>query len=719
MSILDFALEHARQGRLVFPGAPNSKLPGMLDPYAHATTNEATIISWWQTNPHSNICLPGGYEISPGRFLGFVDVDRKNEKNGFQTMANLDILGFEFPETLAQETPSGGLHLFYYFDFAIKNGVNSLGHGLDTRGYHGYVLGAGSKIGEKVYRFKNQMPIVNAPEWLAAKCHGSKPELVKLQLIHNVDQETALGSGIRFLQKLPPAREGERNQRAYEAICRLKDFGINRESAFEVMLTHWKSEPQLDFEELNTVINSAYSYSQNKGSILAPEVIFDVIQGEKTPPKPRHPVEVLNDRYAIIVQNGVRIIREKIVQGKPQVDHLKIQHFHDIEANNLVTIDDKTVAVSKMWMKSTKRRQYEGILFAPNFEDSKRYNIWKGFAVGLPTQPPKPEAVKGLELLLDHIRENVCGGNEEWANWVLGFFAHLIQKPEKKPRVALVLRGRKGVGKNVITDCIFKLLGDYGVLTANRRYLSGNFNAHLENKLMLVLDEAFWSGDKSAEGILKDLITGSTHQIERKGHDSYPVANLMRVVIFGNEEWIVPATDDERRFAVFNVGDGQRENSDYFGAIKDGILEHGGDELLFEYLMNFDLSKVDVNKAPATDALMSQKEHSLGLIGSWWLSCLQVGSIVGSSNDEWPLEMPKDQLRAAFYAEMKAQNVRVKLPNTVHFGRLFNQMAPSSSVNRRKREGNLLYLAHDIAPLEAARGEWEKFIRGSVKWDMI
>ncbi len=722
MAIVDFALAHARQGRLVFPGVPNSKIPAIPDPYTLATTDEATIIGWWQTYPNANICLPGGYEIGPGKYLGFIDVDCKKEgKNGLKTMAELDVLGCDFPETLAQETPTGGLHLFYFFDFPIQNSAGLLGKGIDTRGFHGYVIGAGSEINGRGYKFKNQNQIIQAPEWLARRCKDAKraedPELGKLHILHSIGQDPAIGKSISFLQSIERATEGERNQRGYEAACRLKDFGCTRESCYATLTTHWACEPMLEPEELWSVVNSAFKYGQNTPGLDAAEVAFEPIPEEKEKKKPRHPVDVVSDEYALVTTNGgVRILWEtKDHKDNDRVVHLSIQSFHDKLANKKIIRDEKPIPVSKIWMASEKRREYQGIIFAPNQENKKFFNVWRGFSVALPVGAPHPKAVRAVELFIEHIHDNVCGGNAEWANWVLSFFAHLIQKPEEKPGVALVLRGRKGVGKNVVVDCIFRLLGDHCLLAANRRYLSGNFNSHLENKLLLVLDEAFWSGDKAAEGILKDLITGSTQQIERKGHDSYTVDNLMRVVIFGNEEWIVPATDDERRFAVFNVGDAKQGNREYFGEIKDGMKLYGGDALLFKFLKEYDIN-TDVNVAPKTDALMSQKEHTLGLLESWWLASLKQGSIAGTGIESWPREIPRDQFRSAFYDEMKSQNVRSRLPNAAYFGRQFKQMASSSCTDKMKREGELLYRVYEIAPLEVARQEWEKFIGGKVEW---
>lgn len=728
MAIVDFALEHARQGRLVFPGHANTKLPAIINPYEDATRDEAKIIEWWQFNPNYNICLPGGYEIGPGKYIGFVDVDCKEEgKNGFATMEKLELIGLTFPETLAQQTPTGGLHLFYWFDFPIRNSIGMLGPGLDTRGFHGYVLGAGSGIDGKGYIFKNKLQIGQAPDWLLERCRRvgtteglrRAPELGKLHLLDSIEQETPTRKAQTYLQGLDPATSGERNRKGYEAACRLKDFGLLRTNAVECMLAHWKSIPALETQEIEHVVNSAYRYGQNTPGVDSAESAFDALpEDEPKKAKPRHPIDVMNDEYALVTAGGsVRILWErKNHEGRDGVEHMSVQSLHEKLANRLMMIEDKSVPVSKLWMKSVNRREYDGICFAPNKLVPKFYNLWHGFSVGMPTGEPTPEAKRGLELFLEHIRENVCDGDLELTRWVLAFFAHLIQKPEDKPGVALVLRGRKGVGKNVITDCVFRLLGDHCILAANRRYLSGNFNSHLENKLLLVLDEAFWSGDKLSEGILKDMITGATHQIERKGYDSYPVANLLRVVIYGNEEWIVPATEDERRFAVFNVGDARRGDREYFGAIKDG-MKAGGDQLLFQYLMNFDLSQVDVNVAPQTGALMSQKEHSLNAMAAWWLASLRAGYVLGSSDHEWPTDMPRNLLRDSFYTEAKAQNMHGRLPNAVHFGRQFGQMAPSSAGEVLKREGDTRYRVYPFATVEQSRTEFEAFVGGKIDWN--
>ncbi len=73
--------------------------------------------------------------------------------------------------------------------------------------------------------------------------------------------------------------------------------------------------------------------------------------------------------------------------------------------------------------------------------------------------------------------------------------------------------------------------------------------------LLLHADEAFWAGDRAAEGRLKDLVTGASQFIEFKGKEPVRVDNYLRLLVCGNADWLVPAGLKERRFATLDVSD--------------------------------------------------------------------------------------------------------------------------------------------------------------------
>jgi hypothetical protein len=345
---------------------------------------------------------------------------------------------------------------------------------------------------------------------------------------------------------------------------------------------------------------------------------------------------------------------------------------------------------------------------------SRWYNMWRGFV----TTPIEGEPDHyALDMWLDHARDNVCGGNEELFTWLMTWFAHLVQRPFEKPLVAVAFKGKKGTGKNALIERVGKLVGSHFLLTSRRRYITSNFTGHLQYCLLFVMDEAFWSGDKEAEGVVKDLITGDKHDIEMKGREPYKVRNLTRVGVIGNEDWLVPASADERRWAVFSIGEGRMQDRSYFEKMRIGIDHQGGNRHLLKFLMNWDLSRADINKAPETTGLLEQKIASLEPFEQWWLDCLTEGHIAASDfGQEWPEAIECERLRAAFGRYLKDRNIRTRAPDSRTVGRTLVKLLGDVKKNRGpKGEGQpWRYVLPD---LEEARARWEKFIGHRVEWE--
>jgi len=332
------------------------------------------------------------------------------------------------------------------------------------------------------------------------------------------------------------------------------------------------------------------------------------------------------------------------------------------------------------------------------------------------------EARWALAAWREHLHENVCKGNAEYARWVTAFFAQMVQRPWEKPLVGLVLQGDKGVGKNaLIEQGPHRLLGAHSLIVTDPRYLAGNFNGHLENLLLFTLDEAFWSGDKKVRGILQGLITGASHNIEHKGQEPYTVDNLLRVVVIGNDDWLVQASNAERRYSVLEVGNGRRQDRAFFERMRKG-MDAGGDRLLLRYLLDFDLSGVEINKALDTDALREQKAYSRGLAEEFIDEMLEHAEVPG----EFPMPYPDTGLNifglktlpAAFerWARRngngadKVREQRRKL-NTL----LMKALPASYDPKPTKLKNNTQHVA--FGPLAQARKEWETYCNGAAKPD--
>jgi len=650
-----------------------------------------------------------------------VDVDVKAKKRGDISLLKLEMDGFELPETFEITTPSKGRHLYYRVPKALRQGTDTLGNGLDIRSRGGYVLGPGSNIDGKEYIISHKAHIAPAPEWLvrrlgAARNHvstASKP-------LTGIEPGRAAQRAAAWLASYAPtATEGQGGDaETYKVAAHLKDFGCDVDQTLELM-TSWneRCSPPWSQEELETKVRNAFKYGKDPAGIAAPEAVFPPIEEVKSIEDKLHPFDKLNQSFAFVFAGGTgNILWETTDRKGDYAFHLMSkQSFLDLHAANKMQVGDKTKPTAQMWMEWLGRRSFDGLVFEPGLDVGARwFNMWRGFAVNPADTGDHPM----VERWKEHVLENVCGRDKKLADWLTCWFAHLIQRPFEKPLVAIVFRGGKGVGKNACVERISKLLGGHAMTTARRRYLVSNFTGHLQKTLLFILDEAFWSGDKEAEGVVKDLVTGEEHLIEPKGKESYTVRNLTRVVVIGNEEWLVPASADERRWAVFEVGEGRKQDRKYFEEMRLGLDEQGGAAYLLRYLMDYKITQ-DVNLAPNTVGLVSQKISSLEPVPQWWYDTLAAGTIAGGDwGGEWPESIPTNRLRDALRRWVGNRNIKGRLPNDVNFGKILCQMAPSfkkRKISARMTESDTSY-AHFKVPLDDLRREFDKYIGGGVPW---
>ncbi|MFT6659705.1 primase-helicase family protein [Maritalea sp.] len=395
-------------------------------------------------------------------------------------------------------------------------------------------------------------------------------------------------------------------------------------------------------------------------------------------------IEQMNNEWALVLLGS----KAALVHEQPQADvedRIQIRTvdaFHRWYDNKFVYWQGadgkmKPMTYSKVWMSSKHRRQYQGLEFFPNPDGADStpgyLNMWHGFDA---------EAKRGknkYDVFEDHLLTNVCGGDKDLRNWVFGWFAHMFQRPRERTATALVFRGKMGAGKSTIGEVIGSLIQSHYFQVDDPRYIVGNFNAHMAKCLLLQAEEAVWAGDKNAEGRLKGLVAAKTQMIEAKGVDPIRVKNYVRLCMTSNEDWVVPAGKDERRFCVLDVGDGAKQNHEYFAEMHEQ-LNNGGREALLYDLLNFDLSTIDIWTIPLTTALLEQKVRSLDSVEAWWFDRLAEGELF-TGEGVWESEVSKNALHADYLKQADAIGIKRRADRS-QFGKLIHQMVPGLKTTR-------------------------------------
>ena len=105
----------------------------------------------------------------------------------------------------------------------------------------------------------------------------------------------------------------------------------------------------------------------------------------------------------------------------------------------------------------------------------------------------------------------------------------------------------EGVGKTLVDEKVGEILGDWYLEVSDENQVLGNFTSSLANKLLVVMDEAVFGGDKKAHGKLLSTITGAKQKIECKGVDAIFVDSYINVRQNSNKEFFAFTQDGSRR----------------------------------------------------------------------------------------------------------------------------------------------------------------------------
>lgn len=422
-------------------------------------------------------------------------------------------------------------------------------------------------------------------------------------------------------------------------------------------------------------------------------------------------IEEFNKRYAVVLlgDRPAILFEGYDSENRPIVRLLSVPGFQEWVRPEKVWWNDRPVPASKIWLESPHRRQFQGLEFAPSGEVPPNfYNLWKGFAV-----EPNPNG--SCQRFLDHVAENVCQGNEDHFAWVMGWFAHMIQYPQTKLGTALVFRGPQGVGKSIVGDEIGKLLGRHYRPVASERFVTSRFNSHLSDCLLLQLEEATWGGDHAAAGMLKDIITGTHQLIEYKGKEPIRVRSYVRVHVTSNNEWVVPAGSEERRFSVLDVGEQQIQNTPYFVKIRREMAA-GGSGALLHYLQTLNLSDIPLHRVLETTALRDQKIASMRPEMLWWLDILHDGTLPGDRAAEGASST--DALLQNYLEHAKRRNTR-HLMSSVQLGIFLHDIAPGILHQKSKAidpaTGKRSY-RYELPSLKECRAAFNRRTRNAVEW---
>jgi len=272
-----------------------------------------------------------------------------------------------------------------------------------------------------------------------------------------------------------------------------------------------------------------------------------------------------------------------------------------------------------VWSKDNTKRTYKRIGFYPDASECP-VDVYNCFMKAEASFLPSGETVD-LEPILHHIR--VMAGNETiGSDFILDYFAQIVQYPAVLMGIAILLYGDQGVGKDIIVnwfgESVLGLHQYYMIGKASKCF--GTFNSDLEGKLLIHCDEVDRKTTHENADDLKRMITCGRIRIEGKGRDAKSnVKSFCRFFFTTNNMNALKVEDSNRRYAVFRSSEEHICDASYFNRLTEYMKRPEVIRAFYDFLMARDISKFHHTNIPKNELYREMKRSSMDSILQWVL----------------------------------------------------------------------------------------------------
>ena len=627
--------------------------------YGNAARNKKTIEKWF--HPDEGLFAGWNVGIATGRNDGVfvLDVDMHDDVNGFETLEEINEI---IPEGPTQSTPNGGKHYLFAWQENALSSTKKVGVGIDTRGgtedaCKGHIVAWPSIVDRKQYTWDNAGPLPSIPKWIMDRmgvAWRARPQMGAGRGNENVEDPD--------VEEIVPIPQLERmlahidpNELSYDDWYKI-GMAIKSQYPDEDGLEVWDEWSSHGNRYDQKECRSRWEGFNPAGAVRMATVFWFAQKGgyeRKPTDKKSNPLAVITERYnnefAVVVVGGkLRVLKELNKTREVMATRYNLlsrADFSTLRMNDLVWLPDakKPTPASDIWLADDKRRTFDGGMgMYPEGEPEGVYNTFAGFA--------SDPIVGDCSLFKQHILDIVCNRDSHTYEFVLDWCADLFQDPANPKGVAIVMRGGEGTGKGTFANTIGMMCAPHYVHLIDENHLTGNFNGHMAESLVVFADEITWGGNRRTAGKLKGLVTEKHLLLERKGIDAVVQRNMVHMLIASNSEWVIPAGIDSRRWLVLDVSGDKRSSREYFTALNKE-LDNGGREAFMAEMMERKV-KADLTLAPVTEALMDQRAMSASQDDSvtrWWRRVLlserlMCDDVKDDNNTGWPSAVHKSNL---------------------------------------------------------------------------
>jgi len=366
------------------------------------------------------------------------------------------------------------------------------------------------------------------------------------------------------------------------------------------------------------------------------------------------------------------------------------------------------------FMLSPHTNVYDAVAFSPLPTPPGTLNYW----VGSPVAPQKGdwESLKAFMLWV------ICDGDIGLYRYLVLFLSHMLQKPEDKPGIMIVLLGGQGTGKGTFFELLRAIWSQTTLQVPSVDHIIGQYNAAIERNYVLCMDEALFSGDKKATERLKSFVTERTVTIEQKFQPRRTIGSVHRFFASSNNAHFAQVDADDRRFMILRVSEALKGNFAHWDQVHKAIADPAIVSAMVHDLGSYNLASFNVRARPKTKAHTDQKIRSLSGFDRYWHEVLQSGGfgsgVYPEPSGEWsaPCFVSTAGLMSGWKDCEKGQRqFGARQERDMHGA--MKRLCPSASGGRHKPKYGDQQRGYFLPSLPVARVEFARAMGGEVVWD--
>ena len=291
-----------------------------------------------------------------------------------------------------------------------------------------------------------------------------------------------------------------------------------------------------------------------------------------------------------------------ICEDDTGVVFIKSHHLHGVYQDLYSEGPYKSVfkTFTAFWIKDQTMRCYKTVNYYPRASDcpEEEYNLWKPFPI------LKTESVSADTSFIHNFIRTVIN-DDPVVEYLLNWFAHLVQFPNKKTEVCLVFFGKQGCGKSSIAEHLLKTIigSDKQMITSKVDKAFGRF-VNTQGKLLSVLNETSGKETFNLAEILKDAITCQQTEQEKKGIDAISIIDYTNYIFTTNNINSVKIPKDDRRYMPISFNNSYLNNIEFFNKLYAQFANKNIMRSFYDELMSRDLSKFSPSSSRVETELM-------------------------------------------------------------------------------------------------------------------